>query len=397
MRKQAACLSALLLAACSAETPSSYVMMATQAPAAGPATSGEQAAEADFAADARSFFFLQADLYLAGASTADDGKLADVLRAMGRDDLVQPSVTPEPDWRCPRQWVDPVEMIARAAEGSRIVIIESERNISAQTAFAEAIVTRLAADGFTAYADDSLTLDPGGAAHPDVLLVSEGMVTRDPGHGRLMRIVKSSGLQIVDAGVWWRSLEELAALSPSEFAAKRQEALANQVNRRVFAHSPDARVIFYTERSSDDAASASLKADVADRTQRAPLLVALTNCLPSGASPALVPPMGEGETPFEHADLVFAIPQPDFHEGRQTAGRSAHESLVAIPPVFIGADSPVLVEARRLSDPDLAVPEDRVMLFPGDQLPLVLQPGAYKIQGWTRDGVISEPVLVTVT
>ncbi len=397
MRKLAGCLSAFILTACAAETPDLHVMLAREVVRAEPAPVRDWMVEADFAGDARSFFFAQTDLYLAGASPASDGKLADVLRAMGRDDLVTPASTAEADWLCPRQWVDPIEMIARAAAQSRIVIIESARNTSAQTAFAEEIVGRLAADGFTAYADDGLTLGPGGAAHPDVLLVSEGLVTRDPGHGRLLREVKSSGLQVVDAGVWWTSPDELAVLTSAALAAKRQEALANQVRRRVFAHDPEARVIFYTERSDDKSASASLKTDVARLTQQTPLLVVLAACSPSNADPAYLPPLGEEELPFTEADLVFAIPQAATLQGRQTSGRNAGEHVVAVPADFLASERPVLIEARRMADPDLAVPEDRLMLLPGDALPLILSPGEYRIDAWTRDGRVAETISVTVT
>ena len=61
-------------------------MLASDIPATAP--DRDWHVEADLAGEARAFFFGQADLYLAGASPASDGKLADVLRAMGRDDLV---------------------------------------------------------------------------------------------------------------------------------------------------------------------------------------------------------------------------------------------------------------------------------------------------------------------
>ncbi|MDP3457739.1 MAG: hypothetical protein Q8S09_00565, partial [Hyphomonas sp.] len=178
MPRRTVCFTAMLLAACSPPDAEPRLMAATELSVAAPGTERDGPAEADLAGDARAFFFGQADLYLAGASPTAATQLADVLRAMGRDDLVDPGLAPETVHACPRQWVEPIEMIARAAASSRIVIIESERNAAAQTAFLKDLVTRLAQDGFTAFADDGLTLGPGGAAHPDVLLVSEGLVTR---------------------------------------------------------------------------------------------------------------------------------------------------------------------------------------------------------------------------
>lgn len=396
MPRRIACLTALLLAACSAEEQELRVMLAQESPRSAPLSAADWSLDTDYAGDARAFFFAQTDYYLAGARPAGDDKLADVLRAMGREDLAgTPDVAGE-DYGCPRQWVEPIEMISRAARGSRIVIIETERHVPEQTAFAEEIVAQLAADGFNVYADDGLTLGPGGAGHPEVLLVSEGLVTRDPGHGRLLREVKRNGMQLVDAGVWWTSAAELAALSPAEQAARRQEALANQVTRRVFDRNPAARVIFYTERSGDSAASASLKDDVARLTGHEPLLIALTGCRQSNVDPAFLSSYGEGQMPHRDAELVFAIPRAAMKAGRQTAGRRAGEHVVPVPAELMKPDTPVLIEARRTGDPDLAVPEDRLILLPGESLPLILQPGDYRIEAWTRGGRISGPVMATV-
>ncbi len=390
-------LTALFLAACSAEPPEPRVMLAQDAPRDTAGAAEDWTLDADFAGDARAFFFAQADFYLAGASTTGDSKLAGVLRAMGRDDLVDAPEETSANYACPRQWVEPLEMISRAAQDSRIVILETARNTAEQTAFAEEVVARLAADGFTAYADDGLTLGPGGAAHPDVLLVSEGLVTRDPGHGRLLREVKRNRMQLVDAGIWWASANELASLSPAEQSARRQAALANQVSRRVFARNPGARVIFYTERSADAAASAALKADVARLTGHEPLLIALTGCAHAYEEPAFLPSYSEGQMPHGDAELVFAIPRAAIRSGRRMAGRNVAEQVVPVPPEFLQTGLPVLVEARRTSDPDLAVPEDRVMLFPGDQLPLILPPGEYRIEAWTKNGPFAASVAVAVS
>ncbi|MDP1553884.1 MAG: hypothetical protein Q8L84_00375 [Hyphomonas sp.] len=392
MPRRTACLTAALLAACAPPATEPRVMVATEVVAASvPMLAAPP--EADLAGDARAFFFGQADLYLAGASPTAATQLADVLRAMGRDDLVDPGLAPETVHACPRQWVEPIEMIARAAASSRIVIIESERNAAAQTAFLKDLVTRLAQDGFTAFADDGLTLGPGGAAHPDVLLVSEGLVTRDPGHGRLVREVKRHRLQLVDAGVWWTSADQLASLSPAEQSARRQAGLVKQVSRLVFGADPGARVIMHIERATESPA-ATVKSDVARETGHEPLLIALTVCAPADAEPAFVPAHGDGASPGGEADMTFAIPHAEIREGRRTSG--GRESVIAVPPAFLVPDLPVLIEARRTSDPALAIPEDRLMLFPGDRLPLLLPPGDYRIEAWTKAGPFAEPVIIRV-
>lgn len=371
-------------------------MLATDMLPAQSAPDRDWPVEADLAGEARAFFFGQTDLYLAGASPASNGKLGDVLRAMGRDDLIDTAPGADPVNGCPQQWVAPIDMIARATSGRQIVIVETDRYTASQMAFLTDLVTRLAADGFSAYADEGLTLGPGGAAHPDVLLVSEGLVTRDPGHGRLIREVKRGGLKLVDAGVWWTSSSELSSLSPAEQSARRQAALATQINRRIFANDPRARAIIHVERSADPAATISLKDNVAAQTGHTPLVIALTVCARTDADPAFVPGLGEGATQGTSADMVFAIPRAAITDGRQLSGRSEGETSVTVPPALLSPDLPVLIEARRTGDPDLAVPEDRLMLLPGDALPLILPPGEYRLEAWTRIGPVAHPVMVQV-
>lgn len=391
MPRRAIWLTAILLAACSAETPPVRAALAGDRSAETPAAAPER----DLAAEARSFFLAQAELLLAGADPAADPHLSDALRAMGRDDLAGPGDGARN--ACPRQWVDPAELVAQSATGSRILIIESNRHAPAQTAFLETLVRRLARDGFTAFADDGLTLGPAGSGHPDVLLVSEGLVTRDPGHGRLLRTVKALDLQLVDAGIWWRSARELSELPPEVLLSQRQTALALQVSRRAFERNPDARVIIHTEQAANPNAAAAFKTAVASLTGHHPLLIALTDCASPGAAPAFLPGFGDGGGPGDAADLVFAVPQAPDIGGRRAAGQLRAERLVAVPSGFLPAGQPVLVEARRDGDPALAIPEDRLMLFPGDRLPLVLPPGDYRIEAWTRDGPLADPFAVEVT
>ena len=115
MLNRAACLTALWLAACSEPAPELRIMVADEASLATGSSGGEAAGEADLAANARAFFFAQADLYLAGASPEGGSKLGDVMRAMGRSDLVETRSAATAPFICPRQWVDPIEMIARSA------------------------------------------------------------------------------------------------------------------------------------------------------------------------------------------------------------------------------------------------------------------------------------------
>lgn len=395
MPRRLICLTAFLLAACAAETPKLHVAVAGDGKANRPVTEQDLPPPANLAAGTRAFFFTQADLYLSGASPAENGALADVLRAMGRDDLVDTVSTGGTGLACPRAWVEPAEMIAQVASGSHFVIIESERRETAQVAFVEDVVTRLAADGFTAFADDGITLGPGGTADPSVPLVTEGPTTRDPAYGRLLRTAKNLNLDLVDAGVWWTGIGELTALTPDEQAARSQTALAEQVFRLVHARNPDARAIIHIEGSGDQSGARALRDNIKRLTGHTPLVVALASC--TGGHAAFLAAQGDGRVRRVQADFMFGVPQAPAKAGRMTSHTGSGEDAVSVPAAFLPRSLPVLIEARRKGDPALAMPEDRLLLLPGERLPLMLPPGDYRIEAWTKQGQLAEAVSLNVT
>ena len=128
-----------------------------------------------------------------------------------------------------------------------------------------------------------------------------------------------------------------------------------------------------------------------------PLVIGLTTCSETDERPAYLPSLGDEAGSAARADLVFAVPRETLKDGRLVSGRARSDTSVALPDTFLTQDRPVLVEARRLNEPDLAVPEDRLLLLPGDRLPLILPPGEYRIEAWTRDGPLNAPVRVQVS
>lgn len=371
------------LSACSAEAPGPPPAAETLAVVRLEAEEDSRP-EARLARDMRGFFFAQTRLYQSGAAADSGSSLAPILRAMGRDDLVVRAPGDGGEVACPQRWVDPVELISQAASGARALILETDRSAPEQLAFVQGIAARLAADGFTAYADDGLAFDPGRAPDSEAPLITEGLAMRDPMHGRVVRAVKQRGLQLVDAGVWWSGPAELAALSDAERLTRRQAALAEQA-ARVFWRTPDVHAILHAERGEE---TGKLAKDFQQLTGYRPVTVAFVQCTETSDPPAFLP------FHYERADIVIAIPRPELTNRRLIPGADAQ---VAVPPAFLPSGDPVLVEARRVGDPVLAVPEDRLMLLPGDRLPLRLPPGSYRIEAWTEEGPVDAPVSMSVS
>lgn len=311
-----------------------------------------------------------------------------MLRAMGRHDLVDPSPDHEPQIACPQRWVDPVELVARAATGARAVILESERHAPEQIAFVQQVASRLVMDGFDTYADDGLSFGPGGTSDTSAPLLTEGAVTRDPRYGRLLRDMKTQGMELIDPGIWWSSARELAELSAEEQRAPASGAGPAGQPAGVVALA-DGQAILHAEHGGE---AKLLEKELRRLSGFEPVIVTFVRCSDADEAPVFLPDLGEGERPGSGADIVIAIPRPPMAQGRQVSARDSGETHVTVPLAFASKDQPVLVEARRAGDPALAVPEDRLLLLPGDRLPLLLPPGHYRIEGWTKNGPLSEPV-----
>lgn len=396
MNRWAALAGALCLTACepggrAAMTPA-YLSSATFEADRG----ADWQSDDDIAAHARAFLFAQVDLYLAGVNPAEGTPMAEMLAMLGREDLID-----RPEGRgdapfCVRPWVDPLAYVVSEAAGRQVVILVESSSQPRHRAFFADIVEALAAKGFEVYATDALSNGPGRSTYPGIPLITEGVLARDPIYGRMLRRVKALGLRIIDGDGWWTTPSELARLSPEELAHRRLTAQADRLAADVFAGDAGARVVLHISRNPGIPALSQLETALTELTGLAPLTVSMTDCFPPDGSRALLPDLGDDPVPGVDADISIGDPMAAFDQGRPVWRRSIGDRDIDVPAVFRGADGPAILEVRREGETALAVPEDRVLLLPGDDLPLLLPPGRYRIEGWTKDGPLAEPVLVAV-
>ncbi|MFN3313418.1 MAG: hypothetical protein ACK46Q_08120 [Hyphomonas sp.] len=387
MRSAAMALLALGLAACDAGRPltTPYIMAAS----ADFTRSAGWYEEGDIADDARAFLFTQAALHEFGANPEAGGQLAEMLALMGREDLIRPAAFEAGLPRCAAPPPEPVDHVRQAARDVRAVILIEEGSQPRHRAFLMPLVAGLAEDGFTAYAADALSAGAGRAAFPGIPLITEGVLARDPVYGRLLRQVKAHGLDLIEGDGGWAPPSELAGLTPEGHAARRAEVLAARLSV-VFAESDDARVLLHLSRHPGEAALARLEAQLEAASGRAPLTIQMADCAPPGTPRALLP---EAEDEIVSTpDIRIGEPVAAFRNGRPTWRRQLGDREIAVPAAFLSQDQTVIVEVRREGETPLAVPEDRLMLRPGEALPLMLPPGRYRIEAWTRNGPLAAPV-----
>ena len=124
------------------------------------------------------------------------------------------------------------------------------------------------------------------------------------------------------------------------------------------------------------------------RTGIDPLTIDQTDCLSDSDEIQLTfasPRHADGQH-----DLVVAHPDLKFIDGRPEWRAEGPVTIVAIPDGIVSQRGRTIVEARFLDEPIDAVPIDRVMLWPGESLPLLLPAGSYLIVGF-HEGSDEQP------
>ncbi|HVY90514.1 MAG TPA: hypothetical protein VG942_16730, partial [Hyphomonadaceae bacterium] len=101
--------------------------------------------------------------------------------------------------------------------------------------------------------------------------------------------------------------------------------------------------------------------------------------------------------PDNHTDLIIGHPPTLFTDGRPAWRRNAGDLAVPAPSTLLPVTEPTILEARREADGLGVMPVDRLLLYPGDRLPLLLPPGRYRVDAFNAAGrVNNESVIVSV-
>jgi hypothetical protein len=78
--------------------------------------------------------------------------------------------------------------------------------------------------------------------------------------------------------------------------------------------------------------------------------------------------------------MVVSHPVEAFVDHRPRWRREAGDIPTDIPPSLRPTDEPLVIEAFAWGEPFDAVPVDRVFVEPGEDLPLLLPPGRYRVR-----------------
>ena len=95
-------------------------------------------------------------------------------------------------------------------------------------------------------------------------------------------------------------------------------------------------------------------------------------------------------------DYRIGTPVPRFASGRPAWRQRAGQRVIDAPAALLNPSLNTIIEARLFTEPDEAVPVDRILLRPVETLPLLLMPGRYRIESWTQEHGYSTAVEIDV-
>ena len=279
-----------------------------------------------------------------------------------------------------------VARLAELARATTIVIVNESHDESRHREVVRQLAIELRAQGFAYFAAETFTNAPERPNEP-FGRIDAGYYTLEPAFGQLLRTVKELGYRLVAYE------DERPSLSLDVTAAmeQREEGQAENLMLRIFARDPQAKVLIHAGAShaaevalpnrggSLEWMAARLKA----KTGVDPLTIDQLYCASSSDALELTA-IATALPPGAH-DVAVAHPTTVLFRGRPQWRIDAGAIAVELPEQLVTANQRTLIEARFDSEPPDTIPLDRMLLWPGERLPLLLPAGRIRIQQYFED------------
>lgn len=358
--------------------------------------------------------------WLAGALLADrldgthfvPGYQALLYQMVGRSDLVgRMEERGELAARAPcREAGDPrpaLTTILERAEGRRVVIINDSHNHAHSRVLLYQLLAPLKAMGFDYLAVEDFSGSPadyGDLAYPGQAAAWQS--SREPVFADAVRHAISLDYTLVP---YEAEDEAYLSVAEAERLQFREDRQAQNLIERVLNADPHARVLVYAGHQHAYEAIVEpigptykpMALRLRELSGIDPLTIDQTGCWAGHPGPVPGPigfdAAGQAVTAGNAAgrvDLQIQQSRPESH-ARPAWLLSLGRVPVAVPDTLREGLEPVVVEARLASEPESAVPLDRLYLARGEHLPLYLRPGTYLVRAQSQTGW-SRPMELTV-
>lgn len=331
----------------------------------------------------------------AKAGTAPTGVDRQLLSLAGRDDLIvneiyAPLARPicDPLTRNGKP-VDPLAEITRRAKSSGRLTIINEAHDDAQTrTLILDLLTPLHSQGFLVYAAETLTPTVGTRA-PKWPLLSDGFYSYEPTFGEIIRRARALDFALVP---YEAQTQAGASASRAERIAHRETEQTENIMARIVTAMPQAKALIHVGHHHVIEAPVDKIGNLewmASRLKRASGIDPLTIDQTTFQSPLDRPVIcaltsDDDKRRALTTDLAVALPRPVIKRGRPMWRRARGQLEINVPAdLHTGTWS--IIEARRADEPSGAVPVDRILIAPDEDLPLLLSPGKYGVEAWSRE------------
>jgi hypothetical protein len=343
------------------------------------------------------------DVFDAAELTKKDGKPThgrrQRLAMVGRDDLIVDEIYSsrerrqcEPLMRAGAP-IDPLaEVKTRAASAGRVVIINEAHDDAQSRLLVLDLLEPLHDLRFSYYAAETFYPTVGRSA-PAWPSIDNGFYSGEPIFGEVLRRARALGFEFVPYELE-RKLDVPEDDWPSRIAA-RENAQTQNLMDRVLRPRPQAKVLVHVGydhlnekpvKEGDGSETTWMAARLKAASGIDPLTIDQTRFQsPLDRSVVCALTADGDKMRAASADLSVGLPKPAMLHGRPLWRRARGQVEVAIPAAIRPQGLWSIVEARSVDEPAASVPADRILLAPDEDLPLLVRPGRYRVEAWTRE------------
>jgi hypothetical protein len=342
----------------------------------------------------RKTVFAQVD---APSGKVPSGMYRQFLSMLGREDMFAnktdptfprrpPVCTPETEGGAAR---DAVEAVVARAQGQRLVIINEAHDEPLSRAFIMDVMLALHRTGVSILAAETFfrKIEAQGPRYPKL---SDGFYSMEPAYGEIIRRARIKNMLFIPY--------ETEVYGPdgapvSEQIAVREAGQTRNLMERLIKPYPNARAFIFVGHShvfeAPDVIDGRETVWMAARLKREsgidPLTIDVTKYLSPIERPVLCASASRPGASAPLTDLAVGLPALTLRDGRPAWRQARGQKPIAVPKSLRAKERWTIIEARHAFEPDEAVPVDRLLLGPGEKLPLLLPTGEFRIDAWSRE------------
>lgn len=283
-----------------------------------------------------------------------------------------------------------IQEIVDAAKVTKVVVINEAHDRPRHRDFVRQVAVALRPLGYTHFAAETFADSLSSGEQSKYPLMEYGYYSNEPAFGALLRELKTRGFKLVPYE--YRSDSGAAELDTHTRASIREEGQADNLKRVVDSLAEGERLIAHVGyshasevpiRSFGGKDLAWMASRLKEKTGIDPLTIDQTDCSieygpPSRTKPSVKHHPGQFDIVVGHPDLTFS-------DGRPAWRQRGNVGPVAVPVDYRSDRERVIVEVRPVGEPPGSVPVDRLMLWVGNDLPLLLPSGVYSLTSYFED------------